>query len=720
MKTNSKCFALLLSTLLLPLLFNCKKEKVIPTVTLTAVTNITAISATSGGSITADGGVPVTARGVCWSSTNATPTASDNKTSDGIGSGSFSSSMSGLTQGTTYNIRAYATNSVGTGYSSASSFKSLALAPTLTTTDFSAVTATSFNSGGNITNDGGSPVTARGVCWGINQNPTVTDNKTSDGTGTGIFTSSVAGLTPGTTYYIRAYSTNSIGTSYGNQISTKTSATIPTLTTTAASSITSTTATSGGNITSDGGGAITARGICWSTSTNPTITDSKTTDGTGTGSFTSSLASLSAGTKYYVRAYATNSTGTAYGSEISFIALANLPTVTTTSATSITATSAISGGNITSDGGGAITARGVCWTFSTGPTISNNKTSDSSGTGVFTSSLTSLTANTTYFVRAYATNSAGVAYGNEISFKASASLPTITTAVVSSILITTASSGGNILSDGGATVIARGVCWSTGANPTTTNSKTSDGTGIDNFTSSIIGLTAGTTYYVRAYATNSVGTAYGNEVSLKTISNSDIDGNVYKMVTIGTQIWMAENLKTTKLNDGTLIPLVTDGTAWTYLETPGYCWYNNDAAANKNTYGALYNWRTVDTRKLCPTGWHVPSDAEWTTLTTYLGGESVTGNKLKETGTSHWLSPNTGATNETGFTALPGGYRDERGGPNSNWGIFSSIGIYGYWWSTTVAIVGGIWNRNLFYYHSDVSRSADSHRKGLSVRCLLD
>jgi uncharacterized protein (TIGR02145 family) len=176
---------------------------------------------------------------------------------------------------------------------------------------------------------------------------------------------------------------------------------------------------------------------------------------------------------------------------------------------------------------------------------------------------------------------------------------------------------------------------------------------------------------------------------------------------------MATNLKTTKYNDGTTIPLVTDGAAWVALSTPGYCWYNNDAATYKATYGALYNWYTVNTGKLCPTGWHVPTNAEWTTLTTYLGGESVAGGKLKESGTAHWDSPNTGATNETGFSALPGGLRDQLNG-----GPFINIGFGGYWRSSNEYIGYDAQYWGMFSDRSYVWTINADKRSGYSVRCL--
>jgi hypothetical protein len=207
--------------------------------------------------------------------------------------------------------------------------------------------------------------------------------------------------------------------------------------------------------------------------------------------------------------------------------------------------------------------------------------------------------------------------------KKNATIPVVSTNEATEVTQTTATSGGVISADGGATVTARGVCWSTSQTPTIADNKTSDGIGAGSFTSAMTGLTANTTYYVRAYATNSAGTGYGSAMSFTTLEGNngtivfnpnitygtmtDIDGNTYKTVTIGTQTWMAENLKVTKYNDGTAIPNVTDETAWSSLTTGAYCNYNNDPS-KVATYGRLYNWHAVNTGKLCPTGWHVAAE----------------------------------------------------------------------------------------------------------------
>jgi uncharacterized protein (TIGR02145 family) len=194
---------------------------------------------------------------------------------------------------------------------------------------------------------------------------------------------------------------------------------------------------------------------------------------------------------------------------------------------------------------------------------------------------------------------------------------------------------------------------------------------------------------------------------------SDIDGNTYKTVTIGTQTWMAENLRVARYKDGTAIPLVTDATSWANLTTPGFCWYNNDEATYKATYGALYNWYTVSTGNLCPAGWHVPTNDEWITLATYSGGSSPDGGKIKETGTAHWSSPNTGATNETGFSALPGGFRYLNG-------VFDTFGQVGYWWTATENNASWAYYRRL--HHDSIFFGTPYYVKvdGFSVRCLKD
>jgi uncharacterized protein (TIGR02145 family) len=391
-----------------------------------------------------------------------------------------------------------------------------------------------------------------------------------------------------------------------------------------------------------------------------------------------------------------------------------MPVVTTTDVTEISYTTAKSGGALTNNGGATITSQGICWNIAPDPTITNSKTADSGESESFISNMTQLEPNTLYYVRAYATNKAGTGYGNQVSFTTiKIEVPVLTTTSITEIGQVSALSGGNITDDKGSVIIFRGVCWGTENNPTTSNNKTINGTGVGNFTSKLIGLASNTTYYLRAYATNSAGTGYGNELSFKTNIITDIDGNIYNAVTIGSQIWMKENLKTTHYNDGTAIPLVTDNNAWINVRSPAYCWQSNDSATYKATYGALYNGYTALTGKLCPVGWHVPSNDEWIILSDFTGGLSG-GGKLKEAGTSHWVSPNTGATNETGFTALPGGHRD--GGDGS----YTLVGFHGAWWTTTESGIVSAKMPNLFSGSGDLTLGGGPKPHGASVRCVKD
>jgi uncharacterized protein (TIGR02145 family) len=304
-------------------------------------------------------------------------------------------------------------------------------------------------------------------------------------------------------------------------------------------------------------------------------------------------------------------------------------------------------------------------------------------------------------------------------------LATLTTLPIGNITDIAATTGGNITNDGGTPVTQKGVVWSTSPNPTTANNSTTNGSGTGSFTSNLTSLTASTTYYVRAYATNSAGTAYGNEVSFTTTAGGggivtnpgagvNFNGYTYTSIVLGNgQEWMAENLRTTTYANGDLIPNVTDGTQWSNLTTGAWAHYNNDNQY-ENPYGKLYNWYTVaDPRNVCPTGWHVPTDAEYTLLTDYLGGEPVAGGKMKSTGTQYWSSPNTDATNESGFSGLPGGFRGDIG-------TFGSVGYVGYWWSSTESGANNAWTRYLNYNDGNVVSHYDYKSLGFSVRCLRD
>ena len=491
---------------------------------------------------------------------------------------------------------------------------------------------------------------------------------------------------------------------------------MPSVTTAPVTNIETTQATGGGEVTSDGNTELFVRGICWSTKRRPNIEDPRTTDGYEVGKFTSSITQLNPNTLYYVRAYATNIIGTDYGSEITFTtSQITTATLTTTLISAITQTSAVSGGNITSEGGSPVTARGVCWSKSPGPTTGDSKTSNGTGPGIFTSNITGLTGNTKYYVKAYATNITGTSYGEEIWFVTSPVLPTITTNLITPTSTTTATGGGDVTADGGAFITERGVCWSISANPTITNSKTIDGSGTGIFQSNLAGLTANTLYHVRAYATNSAGTAYGQDRTFRTdpVTINDYDGNSYSVIRIGNQLWTGENLKTTRYVTGTAIPIVTDNDAWNALTTPGYCWYDNNMSAYKDIYGALYNWYAVNAGNLCPAGWHASTDDDWITLANYLGGQSEAGGSLKEMGTSHWFSPNTGAANEDNFTALPGGYRFDSG-------VFDNLRSTGYWWTSTTYTSSDAWYRNINYNESRLFRATKNKKFGHSVRCVRD
>ncbi len=305
--------------------------------------------------------------------------------------------------------------------------------------------------------------------------------------------------------------------------------------------------------------------------------------------------------------------------------------------------------------------------------------------------------------------------------KDTSTLAIIETKAPGYITQTTGQSGGVILSDGQSDITARGVCWKVNQDPTISDSKTVDGSGSGSFSSQITGLSPNTLYYIRAYATNSKGTAYGETMLLKTAygTMTDFDGNVYHTVMIGTQEWMAENLKVTHYSNGDPIPYVTDNDQWIVLSTGAYSWYENDYESYGQYYGALYNWFALtDSRRLCPAGWHLPSLSEWQTMFTYLGGNYFAGGKLKSTRTNlsqhpYWTGANIGATNETGFSAFPGGFRSYFGGG------YSGLEASGYWW-TSDFLGDNLQSINLSCNGPEIIYELHNPKSGVSVRCVRD
>jgi len=297
-------------------------------------------------------------------------------------------------------------------------------------------------------------------------------------------------------------------------------------------------------------------------------------------------------------------------------------------------------------------------------------------------------------------------------------VPSISTGNVTNIDITYSIIKAQIISDGKNGIIEKGICWNTTNNPTINNSKLAIVSDSLTFTVKINGLQPNTTYYARAYATNKKGTGYGNVISFTTVDGViDYDGNAYHIIKIGSQVWMAENLKVTHLNDGTnidsLINKIYTDYEWNNLTTGALCWYSNNET-NKSIYGGLYNWYAVNTGILAPPGWRIPSINDWIQLANTLGGESIAGGKMKETGISLWFNP-TGATNSSGFSARPGGIR----GTNYS-GEFLALGTDANWWSSSAYNTSFVYNASINYAAD--SLKIDSLRTpkfdGLSVRCI--
>ena len=535
-----------------------------------------------------DGGAPISEMGICWNK-ESVPTIESNTLST---KDTFATlRISDLQPNTMYYVRAYATNKAGIAYSKEHKFLTYDN-PKVETRDITEINLTSALLSGELKFNGNDKSTTVGFCWSESSQPTLSNNHKEVSYTSNIFKHQVSNLKDETKYYVRAYAQNKIGIVYGEEKSFTTNATsLPTITTSTITQITETSAVAGGNITNDGGAEIQERGVVYSTTEYPTTSNNKIQCSKGTGSFTCNLTNLSDETTYYVRAYAINKKGTAYGEQVSFKTKAyNLPTVTTNDATNILYHSASIGGNVTNDGGVSVTERGVVYGTSQNPTISNNKIISGTGTGTFTCELTGLLDGTNYYVRAYARNKTGVAYGEQKTFTTKAyQKPTVTTTAVSNITFNSATIGGTVSSDGGASITERGLVYSsTTPNPTINQTVVKSHTnGLGSFTCYLTGLMAGTTYYVRAYAKNAIGISYGESVQFKTSNAGYVTVKAimppHWTETITAWVWSNNN-------DGRVVyPTIENG--W-YVVTE-YCTALNIIFRNGTDWNGNHN-QTVD------------------------------------------------------------------------------------------------------------------------------
>jgi len=477
---------------------------------------------------------------------------------------------------------------------------------------------------------------------------------------------------------------------------------------------------------STGGNDISQHGHCWSKTEQPTVGDAHSSLGSITNpkTFTSKLEDLEPNTTYFIRAYILTSGSTIYGDQHSLKTInTGKPVVQTGSFYAPDISSAYGVGMAIADSGLAIIQKGFCWSTDPKPSLTNNlgHSEEGPGLGGFADTISGLSEGTDYYVVAYATNEKGTSYGEINGFQTiPITLPTVTTSGITQLTLNSAVSGGMVQCSGNGEIMARGVCWHTISNPSLNNNigYTVDGTGMGFFESYLTGLNNGTNYYYVAYATNEKGTSFGEIKSFTTpidycegISIVNYGGQNYQTVFIGQQCWIKENL-----NIGSRINGEQDQSDNGIIEK--YCYDDNET--NCDEYGGLYQWDEMmqyvtqeGVKGICPEGWHIPTDGEWSDLIDFLGGSSVAGGKMKETGTQHWNSPNAGATNSSGFTALPGGNRSS----NSN---YYNQGEIGFFWSSSELTETNSWEQKLYSSNANAYRSYNDKAYGFSVRCLKD
>lgn len=840
----------------------CVKDEVtteLPVVTTLEVESITQHTVVSGGNVLTNSGSPILARGVVYSqSENPSLLVNDGLTSEGNYTGNFTSNLVDLLPGTIYYARAYVTNANGTGYGEQVIFETLDLqVPDVQTTEIISIDIYSAQSGGVVTNDQGAEVMARGVVWSTSSNPTIELNSglSINGAGLGEFVSELVDLSDETTYYVRAYATNSVGTGYGEELSFETLPMVPpTIITSPVIYITQTTAISGGDVVDDGGSDVIDRGVVWGLSTSPTIVsnDGILHYGTGLGTFIAEVEPLLTNQVYYLRAFATNSIGTSYGVEIEFSTLdsgedgqpcvgmdsvlyesyyyqtvqhgsqcwfaENLKYMPEVSQEDLNDSipfyyvfgyngddlaEAMSSSNYNMYGVqyNIPAANIACpdgWRLpsdedwkvlesSLGMTEIQTNITGYRGTyegsklagneeiwvdglldadirfgesnfnaipmnpyndyAIWWTSSNDTVLTDEYFYRKLENTTTRVyrdLQGGSARYSVrcvkdmfTPNVPVVNTVEYNEVTDTSVMAGGYVEFDGGADLISRGVVCGLEPSPTIGNNIgiVYNGTGLGEYDCVINDLEPGTIYYLRAFAINSVGIGYGENFcngtqpipivlpACENFETVDYGGYTYNTVMIGEQCWMAENLK--------YLPEAPSPYYISY-SSPMYYVYDYDGESisesmqteNYQQYGVLYNWYAAmngvdpeDTynypyQGICPEGWHIPSNSEFMTLRDYLGGYFEAGGQLKEQSTEHWTCPNVGGTNESLFTALPAGYLYADG--------FEELNEFGGWWESNFTDFYST-NARVFSVEHDSEIMYSTYtikKKAVSVRCI--
>ena len=516
----------------------------LPTVETNVVTSVTAEEAVCGGNVMTNGRLAITARGVCYG-TEAYPTLENLHTTDGNGLGEFTSTLKNLEHNTIYYVRAYATNKIGTSYGEQVKFTTQQGVPVVVTDSIIRITAHGARCKGHVESDGGYPVTKRGACWSTYPDPTIDDKCTDNGSGKGEFSSDLTNLELNTKYYVRTYAINSNATVYGELLSFTTLDGLAIVNTNQATA-TATSINVSCEVVDDSGFNVIERGVCYSsTNAEPLIEDEKVEYGRGKGSYNVSIKDLVAATTYYVRAYAINETGTAYGNVLQIMTKDGVAIVKISEAKNITALNAMCDVEVTDASGATLQSCGICWSTIPNPTIENEKIVAGMSTNItYPCSLENLTPSTTYYVRGYATTDITTSYSAQIILTTQDGLPMVSTTYdANSVTRNSVVCGGSVTSEPWCPVVARGVCYSTSPYPTIASAqKIQDGTGNGFYSCTITELnTQNNTYYIRAYATNSNGTAYGEQIIItpenyyycNTLTSFTYGGHSYKAKYLG-------------------------------------------------------------------------------------------------------------------------------------------------------------------------------------------